>query len=216
MTPSSRELQDLEIALARVKAASVAAYQAADYARCATGAADAANVAVRAANVAVRAADVALRAADVASAAKAAAKAAKSAAKAAGRAANVAGMADVAGAADSADAANASNAAIAAKQAFLEAARVFTGLVAAYDVPKRSTHVPAAVRPLGRVTVRLVTLSAAMLPVGHRGRYCEEWSGLLFELGNRRSRARQVVSIVAGAPPQAWALRHPLEETPPA
>lgn len=215
MTPSSRELQDLETALALVKTARAAAYQAADNARSAAGAADAANVAVRAANVAVRAADLAVRAADLAGTVNAA-KAAKAAAKAAARAANMAGMADVTGAADPTDAAAAAAAANAAKQAFLEAARVLTGLVAACEVWKRSTEVPASTRPLGRVTVRLVTLSAGMLPAGHRGRYAEEWSSLLFELGTRRSRARQVVSVLAGAPHQAWALRHPLKETPPA
>jgi hypothetical protein len=72
----------------------------------------------------------------------------------------------------------AAGAADAAIQAFLMAAGVFIALVAAYEVPKRPTEVPAAVRPLGRMTVRLVTLGAAMLPAGHRGRYCEEWSSL--------------------------------------
>lgn len=88
---------------------------------------------------------------------------------------------------------------------------------AATEGATKSKVVPVAVRPHGRVTGRLVTLSAAMLPVGHRGRYAEEWSSLVFELGSRRARAGQVVSILTrGAPRQAWTLRHPPRETPPA
>jgi hypothetical protein len=108
------------------------------------------------------------------------------------------------------------SAALAAERALLETARVFTALATGSEVSERSAELLAAGRPPGRLTVRLVGLSAAMLPAGHRGRYTEEWSSLLFELGTRRSRARQVVSILAGAPRQAWALRHPLKETPPA
>jgi hypothetical protein len=55
-----------------------------------------------------------------------------------------------------------------------------------------------------------------MLPACHRMRYRKEWSSLLFEVGTCRARARQVVSILVGAPRQAWALRHPLKQTPPA
>jgi hypothetical protein len=219
---SSRERQELCAALARVKTAGEAAYRAAgaagaadaavraaDAAMWAADAADAADAAAWAADAAVRVEDVAVRAAaDAADAAASAADAAwaASAAEAAAGAANAAASAAT-WAVDAADA---------AEHALVATARVFTELVAASEESTRPTGMLQAVRPLGRVTIRLVTLSVAMLPASHRGRYAEEWSSLLFELGTRRSRARQVVSILAGAPRQSWALRHPLKETPPA
>jgi hypothetical protein len=70
--------------------------------------------------------------------------------------------------------------------------------------------------PLGRLTIRLVGLAVVVLPADHRSRYAEEWRSLLYELGTRRTRARQVVSIAVKAPHQRWVLRRPLKGTPPA
>ncbi|MFI0450791.1 hypothetical protein [Actinomadura sp. 6N118] len=78
---------------------------------------------------------------------------------------------------------------------------------------------PAAtvlVRRPGRVTVQLVELAVAALPAVHRARYAEEWLSLLAELPTHRARAGHVLSILSGAPRQAWTLRRPLKPAPPA
>ncbi|GAA4231699.1 hypothetical protein GCM10022254_29640 [Actinomadura meridiana] len=64
-------------------------------------------------------------------------------------------------------------------------------------------------RRLGRVPRRLVAVAAATLPAGDRVRFGEEWTGMLAELPTRRERARQLCSLLRGAPRQCWVLRRP-------
>lgn len=80
------------------------------------------------------------------------------------------------------------------------------GLAPSTPVPRRSRWT----RQPGRVTLRLVDLAAALLPATARARYREEWAGLMVELPTRRARARQAVSLLAGAPRQTYTLRRPL------
>ena len=172
----------------------------------------------------VRAANDAARAARIANKADAtnewyAANAAARAADAARAAANAARAAADAGEPAAKVAANSVRAANAAARALQVTADVFARVTEIYEskeAKKPEMSKVSPVRPLGRVTVRLVGLATSVLPVVHRGRYEEEWRSLLFELGTRRARARQVLSTLAGAPRQRWALRHPLKETPPA
>ncbi|MCQ0007491.1 hypothetical protein [Actinomadura madurae] len=73
-----------------------------------------------------------------------------------------------------------------------------------------------AARPPGVLTRRLLAAGCALLPTGDQARYREEWLSLLTELPTRRARAGQVLSILRGAPRQAWTLRRPIKHVPPA
>ncbi|MFI0482629.1 hypothetical protein [Actinomadura sp. 9N215] len=190
-----------------------AAARAADAAKALSGAAEATKAAARAANAADTthavwaAANAAADAANTAYAANTAADlSAIAAAKAALRAANA-----VHAAAYPADAVRA--AADAAERALREAEWAFTLL--ARDQPQ-SRAVAGVARPPGVLTRRVLAVACALLPVRDRGRYAEEWHSLLSELPTRRARARQVLSILRGAPRQAWTLRRPLKAVPPA
>ncbi|KAB2343722.1 hypothetical protein [Actinomadura rudentiformis] len=75
--------------------------------------------------------------------------------------------------------------------------------------PPASSEEAKGRRPV-RLTMCLVGLAAAALPAAHRPRYNQEWLSLLTELPTRRQRTRQALSILRGAPHQAWVLRRPL------
>ncbi|MFI0487492.1 hypothetical protein [Actinomadura sp. 9N215] len=64
-------------------------------------------------------------------------------------------------------------------------------------------------RGLGRVSRRLVGAAVVVLPAAERARFGEEWVSLLVELPTRRARARQLCSLLGGAPRQSWVLRRP-------
>ncbi|GAA0968608.1 hypothetical protein [Actinocorallia libanotica] len=78
--------------------------------------------------------------------------------------------------------------------------------------PAQETTADRPRRP-GRTAAGLTRLAAAVLPAGYRARYAEEWLGLLWELPTRRQRARHLLSVLAGAPRQAYVLRRPLRKT---
>lgn len=100
-----------------------------------------------------------------------------------------------------------------AADALLETAAVFHRVVTQFSWVVDEVSVK---RPLGLMTLRLVELSTAILPIVHRYRYAEEWCSLLSELDTRRARARHLLSILASVPRLGWALRRPLKESPPA
>ncbi|MES9542232.1 hypothetical protein [Actinomadura sp. NPDC000600] len=100
----------------------------------------------------------------------------------------------------------------AAVLAMQETRRVFTSATGGQAQPRAVTG--TARRP-GVLTRRLLAAGCALLPAGTRGRYAEEWLSLLTELPTRRARAVHVLSILCGAPRQAWTLRRPLKHVPP-
>lgn len=64
-------------------------------------------------------------------------------------------------------------------------------------------------RPPGALMRRLLVAAPVLLPAADRARYTEEWLSLLTELPTRRARGGNMLSIVRGAPRQAWTLRRP-------
>ncbi|WP_165969310.1 hypothetical protein [Actinomadura sp. KC06] len=153
-------------------------------------------------------------AAEMASWAEAAADATVLAAERAAIAAGAAAKAAYA-AADAAETAEAiRNVADAAVRALQVAALAFTALRSGFS--PAHMEVASVAQPPGVLTRRLVAVGCALLPAGDRDRYGEEWLSLLTELPTRRARAREVLSILCGAPRQAWALRRPLKPVPPA
>ncbi|TDB81844.1 hypothetical protein E1264_32160 [Actinomadura sp. KC216] len=84
-----------------------------------------------------------------------------------------------------------------------------------HDQSAARAGVVGVARPPGVVVRRLVAVGCALLPAGDRGRYAEEWLSLLTEVSTRRARAWHVLSILRGAPWQAWALPRPLKPVPP-
>ncbi|WP_338743546.1 hypothetical protein [Actinomadura luteofluorescens] len=62
-------------------------------------------------------------------------------------------------------------------------------------------------RPPGELMRRLLVAASVLLPAADRARYTEEWLSLLTELPTRRAWGGNMLSIVRGAPGQAWTLR---------